>query len=358
MRALFGQIGRLFWREMLQLFFFTLICFFALFVLIDYSSRAHGLPLKGLQWPLYYGALLVARLDLLVPFGLGIAAIRTVCLATQRYQITAMMASGRSLQSLLAPCVGIGLLFTGLLYCVDVGVWSVSAKNVRRVEDQRVHNKVRREGGQRVHALELDDGSLLLYRAYMASEERLQDVYWVLSMDALYRMDFLDIGKGVTQGQEVSYWQRDTQGQFIETEYASYRSFPSMQLDEALLNQVRTLPIDRSLQELWQTLPSQEGPKTQESSRIEAALYRRLSVPWLCFLACVAPLPFCARFRRLVPVVLIYSVFLALLGFVYVAHHALFILAENGLIPARESLAGTMLVLVLLASARFVRMRP
>lgn len=356
MKALFGQVGRLFFRDILQLFFLLIVCFFSLFVLIDYSSRAYGLPLKGMQWVAYYGALFIHRMDLLIPFGLLISVVRTVCLARERHQITAMLASGRSLQSLLAPCICIGLAFTGLLYAVDLKFWAKSAKGVRRIEDQRLHNKLKREGGERVHSLQLRDGSLILYRTYLPLEEQLLDVYWILSIDALYRMESLHLGKEIA-GKEVSYWQRHTDGQFIEDEMREVWSFPEMKLDEALLNQVRTAPGDRAFGELWRDLPSAGAVRTQEGSRIESALYRRLSTPWLCFLACVAPLPWCVRFRRNIPLAGLYSLFLAALGLLYVAHHALSILADNGLIPARESLFGSILVLVMLALFRFIRMR-
>lgn len=356
MKALVGQIGRLFFRDILQFFFLLILCFFGLFVLIDYSSRAYGLPLKGMQWVSYYGALFIHRMDLLVPFGLLISVVRTVCLARERHQITAMMAAGRSLQSLLAPCICIGILFTGLLYVVDLQFWAQSAKDVRRVEDQRLHNKLKREGGERVHSLHLRDGSLILYRAYLPTEEQLLDVYWILSINALYRMESLHLGEQAI-GNEVSYWQRNQAGQFIEEKMQQVWPFPQMQLDEAILNQVRTLPSDRSLGELWTELPTSGATRTQESSRIESALYRRLSIPWLCFLACIAPLPWCVRFSRHMPLTAMYALFLAALGFLYVAHHALSILADTGLIPARESLLGSIVLLVMLALVRFTRMR-
>lgn len=357
MKGLFGQVGRLFWREILQLFFLLVICFFGLFVLIDYSSRAHGMPLKGMQWLFYYGALFIHRMDLLVPFGLLIAVVRTVCQANERYQITAMMASGISLQRLLSPCLCIGLLFTGLLYGVDVKFWAKSSQGVRQAEDKRLQNKLKREGTQRVHSLVLKDGSLILYRAYLSSEERMLDVYWVQSINALYRMESMHIGEKAVEGTEVSYWERNPEGQFIETQMRSHWIFPEMQLDEALLNQVRVAPIDRSLVDLWRDLPAIDAVKTQESNRIESAWYRRLSMPWLCFLACVGPLPWCVRFRRHMPLMLLYSLFLAALGLLYVVHHALSILADNGLLPAREALLGTILFFVLAALVRFMRMR-
>lgn len=357
MKALFGQVGRLFWREILQLFFLLIFCFFTLFVLIDYSSRAHGLPLKGMQWLVYYGSLFIHRMDLLVPFGLLIAVMRTVCQANERYQLTAMMASGVSLQRLLAPCLCIGLLFTASLYMVDLQFWAKSSQEVRQVEDQRVHNKIKREGKERVHSLALKDGSLILYRAYVPAEERLVDVYWIFSIDTLYRMDSLYLGEHSAEGKEVSYWQRNNEGQFVETDTREVWPFLEVKLDAALLNQVRNSPGDRSLEDLWHDLPVADSVKTQEDTRIETAWYRRLSMPWLCFLACVAPLPWCVRFRRDMPLVLLYSLFLASLGFLYVAYHALSILAENGIVPARESLLGSMLFLVVLALLRFIRMR-
>ena len=356
MKALFGQVGRLFWRDILQLFFLLVFCFFALFVLIDYSSRAHGLPLKGMQWVFYYGALFIHRLDLLVPFGLLIAVVRTVCQAGERNQITAMMASGVSLQRLLSPCLCIGLLFTAALYAIDVQFWAKSAQEVRLAEDRRLHNKLKREGKERVHSLLLKDGSLILYRTYVAAEERLLDVYWVLSIDALYRMESLYLGGEAIHGTEVSYWERDAEGQFLEAEAREAWVFPGMQLDEALLNQVRTPPIDRSLEDLWRDLPVGER-RTQESHRVESAWYTRVSLPWLCFLACVFPLPWCVRFRRDMPLMLLYSLFLAGLGFLYVVHHALAILADNGILPAKETLFGTILFLVVLALWRYGRMR-
>lgn len=357
MKALFGQISRLFWREILQLFFLLIVCFFTLFVLIDYSSRAHGLPLKGTQWVIYYGSLFIHRMDLLVPFGLLIAVMRTVCLANQRYQLTAMMASGMSLQRLLAPCLFIGLLFTAALYVVDLQFWAKSAQGVRQIEDQRLHNKIKREGKERVHSLALKDGSLILYRAYLPTEDRLIDVYWVLSIDALYRMESLLLSQHSAEGREVSYWQRNNAGQFVETDRREIWPFLEIKLDEGLLNQVRSSPIERSLEDLWNNLPLADSIKTQEETRIETAWYRRISMPWLCFLACIFPLPWCVRFRRDMPLVLLYSLFLAALGFIYVTYHALSILAENGLLPARESLFGSMLVLVALSLIRFLRMR-
>jgi lipopolysaccharide export system permease protein len=83
-------------------------------VLIDYASHTSALPHHQTQVKLkelarYYLFTFSSRAEILIPFALLIALIKTLCTLNTRNELIALMASGIKLQTLVRPFFYVGL---------------------------------------------------------------------------------------------------------------------------------------------------------------------------------------------------------------------------------------------------------
>src|SRR5262245_5420866 len=76
--------GRYFVKETLKVLILFIVCFYGLYVLIDFSSHAtsyhhHHIRFRLSELTSYYLSDFVKRLDVLLPFALLISTIKTLC---------------------------------------------------------------------------------------------------------------------------------------------------------------------------------------------------------------------------------------------------------------------------------------
>ena len=111
---------RYFISETLKTFFLFLFCFYGLYVLIDYATHASSFRHYGnyswLDIAYYYLYELVQRANVIVPFAILLAVIRTLCNLNVHHELVALLAGGIRIHSLLRPFLLVGLFFTALLY--------------------------------------------------------------------------------------------------------------------------------------------------------------------------------------------------------------------------------------------------
>lgn len=350
-------MDRYFIFETLRTFLLVLVCFFALFVLIDYTSRSSSLHLNGAEIAVYYSHLFVRRVEILAPFALLVAVVRIVCQANSRYELAAMMACGISLRRLLRPIAAIGLGLTLLLFLNSEFLVPDSMLSLRRVEDAYAQKSHQKKKNTAVNSLVLSDGSRLIYKSYDSSQEQFLDLYWFRSLDDIYRMKALLIRRLPPLGYFVERFERNDRGQLLLKDTASEQELKQMSFDEPALNEALTPPSDRSLRALWQKLPSEAKPLSNEEAQVQGAFYRKLVMPWLAFLACIGAVPFCARFRRPVPAFMLYCACLTGILMIYLWISAASILAQSQVLAPIWGLALPMSALVIYAGILWTRMR-
>src|SRR5436190_24088446 len=108
---------RYFLKQMLKVFFLFLFCFYGLYVVVDYASHTSALPHHQTQVPgqeliRYYLFVFASRAEILIPFALLIAVIKTLITLNTHQELVALLASGVRLKTLMRPFILMGLVCT------------------------------------------------------------------------------------------------------------------------------------------------------------------------------------------------------------------------------------------------------
>lgn len=348
-------LDRYFLAEVLRIFFLFVICFFALFVLIDYTSRGNNLHLNLSEMAEYYLYLLIRRVEILFPFALLVATIRTVCQANARSQLAALLAGGIPYRRIFLPLLFLGFTMVLLLYANNEFLLPGSMQIVRQVEESVALKNATFEEHQVVHSLTLNDESRYLYRAYDSIQERFLDGYWIRTLDDIYRIKSLSLHSIPATGYFVEHLERVADGTLLVTETFETLSLKGFIVDKTALNEVLMPPSDRPLLSLWRHLLPQSQMMTVEQAHVHGAFYRKLTMPWLGLLAALGPIPFCARFRRQIPIFYIYCVSLFAIAATYMWISAGTILVQAQVFSAFWVLFVPMALFVLGTILRFFR---
>lgn len=329
---------RYFLKELAKGFFLFLGAFWFLYVLIDYSSHAKAfsqsqIPLQ--EAAIFYGCMFVRRIDLVVPFGLLLATMRTLISLNLNNELVAMLAGGISIKRLTRPFLLTGLFCTALMYLSEEFLLPPSQLTFRTLEDQYLKKgqHKRRLQEQEFYDLILQDGSTLLYQSFNTVEGRFFDVSWVKSIDEIYRIKFLYLKGESFEGHFVDRISRDPQGGLELQESWEQRSFPEISMDAETLNQVITGPKDQSLSKLWQQVSQAHSPLSDHQAAVATYLHYKLAIPWLCLLVVLGPTPFCVQYSRNLPTFFIYA--LSIIGLVtfYLIMDTTIILGKHQVVP-------------------------
>lgn len=304
---------RYFLREMVKTTLFFLLCFFAMYVVIDYASHSATFQRNAgwLLWQgiaLYYLCELVQRLEILLPLALLIATVRTLCTLNVHHELIALMSSGIGLKRLLQPFLWVGLFCTALLYLNVEYLQPIALKELKQMNAQSSRHKVEARQTLSAQHLMLKDGSTLIYQNYDADAQQFFDVYWIRSMDDIYRIQSLTPGTEVAIGSNIDHLTRDSDGNLKTTEFIAQAELPALQFHKRSLFVTGSTPEEQSLSKLWHQLPQiDKMPKTDQESLLIASFYQKLLMPWLCLLAIIGPAPYCLRITRTLPVFFIYA---------------------------------------------------
>lgn len=302
---------RYFLKEMAKFFFLFLFCFYGLYVLIDYASHTSALPhhhtsIKQQEMIRYYVFIFASRAEILIPFALLIALIKTLCSLNSSRELVALLAGGFKLSVLLRPFLLIGLFFTFLLFLNEQFLLPDALKKLRHIEDSNKHQRSRNKLAMAVRHLVLEDGSLLLFQSYDTAQERFFDVYWIESIDRIYRIKYLYPYTSTVTGYFVDQLIRQPSGELAHQESFDKLYFNTIRFNQEVLQSTLIEADALSLSDLWQQLPSNQEDLSEKESKIRTAFYWKLVIPWLCLLAILAPIPFCLSFSRTLPVFFIY----------------------------------------------------
>lgn len=302
---------RYFLKELAKVFCLFLCCFYGLYVIIDYASHTSGLPGHHMQvsWKdllLYYGYIFIGRAEILIPLALLIAVVKTLCTLNVRNELIALMASGIKLKVLLRPFLFVGLLFVAALYLNEQFLLPSALTTLQRIEDATKNAKRQKNQITSVQNVMLEDGSVMLYQSYDTAKLHFFDVYWIRSIDDIYRMKTLAPNSEAPIGRFVDHLRRDPSGQLARVEAFEMKAFPEMRFNPERLQETLTNPDLLSIVKLWHQLPEASETYSEKESQTLTAFYWKMGIPWLCLLAAIGPMPFCVRFSRQLPIFFIY----------------------------------------------------
>lgn len=325
---------RYFLRETLKVFLFFLFGFYGLYVLIDYSNHSHSFQnykFSFLDIGSFYAYEFITRMDVLVPFAILIACIKTMSSLNRNNELIALMASGIKLKRLLLPFVVLGLLLTTLLY-FNTEILQPNALKYRKHLDQtRTKVKQKKKNRTAIQQLALGDETSLIFQDYDEGSDVFYDVYWVRSIDDIYRMEYL-LPTEIPVGRGIEHLQRDKDGVLAVTETYKEKLFPEMHFNQKQLLDSVTPPSALSLSSLKDKLPARGQMLSEKEAQTLTTFYYKLAMPWLCLLAVIAAAPFCTRFSRTLPLFFIYALSLFGLFAFYLVMDAAVVLAERQII--------------------------
>jgi lipopolysaccharide export system permease protein len=295
----------------LQMFFLFLICFYGIYVLVDYASQTstasgHPMHIQWMQVIRYYFYVFASRAEILIPLALLIAFIYTTTSLNVHRELVAFMASGFPLKKLMRPFVAIALACVFLMYANEQFILPHAMAKLRHMEGQSKHKRKRNLPEIVVHQTQLQDGSLLIYQEYDTQKEQFFDVYWIQSMDSIYRMKTLSFSPPkIPTGFFVDHITRNANGELMQNASYPEFAFPDIAFQRdisAVLLEPETFSLSNLAKEAKQITTGWD----EKESKIMTTMYWKMIIPWLCLLAVLAPAPFCTQFSRLLPVFFIY----------------------------------------------------
>jgi len=328
---------RYFFRQFFSLFALFLFSFYALYVLIDYSTHA-GSFLSYLSWPqlfLYYLWEFSLRLEVLLPFAILVAVIRTLTSLNQHNELIALLAGGVKMQRLLRPFLLLGLFFTLCLYANSQFILP------RSVAVLRSYKELGRNGLEEtaVKHLVLEDESKILYQSFNSLDRRFFDAYWIRSKDDLYRIKFLSPTEP-PEGRFVDHITRNEEGELVLESSSRDQIFPEMRFRRERLMETLADPRELSLAALINKRPKKESAACNEREcQINTLFYYKLIMPWLSLIAVIGPAPLCILYSRTLPQFAIYAGCTFALVVLYLLFKSGVILGERGIASPLYSIA-------------------
>lgn len=329
-----------------KLSFSVLFTLFGLYALIDYTSRTSSLCLPFSDLGSYYLYTFISRLDILAPFALLIAVITTLCQSNLKQELVAMQAAGISFTQLLSPFIWLGLFVTASIYLSTQFLVPLSMSWIMQAEDIRIL-----QSHQNVHKMSLRDGSRLLYLHYDRIHGHFIKSYWIRSLDDIYRIQILKIESKPAVGYTVEHLKRDRNGALIPSSYHEEIELPLAFYAEEIV-ETTTLPSERSLTQLWVKL-FKRHLSGYERAQVEASLYKKLVMPWLCFIALIGPIPYCIRYKRPLKIFQVFAGSLLALFLLFVLLSVGFTFTQNQLLPPFFALLLPTMAAVFIVSWRF-----
>lgn len=348
-------------KEFLSFFLFFLLCFYGLYVLIDYAGHAQTFySSKNFSWDSffrYYGAMFLVRAEILVPVGLLLAFLKTILRFNRQGEMVAFLAGGLSVHRLLRPLFLCGWAALLLLYMNEEWWLPVAGQKVSHIEESGKKNRKKRAfSATTVESVGFKDGSLLFYLAYDPVSHALSDVFWIDSLEDVYHMQSLFPWRNPPKAILVDHFVRSASGELLFQGRWEERSFPEIPFQKDRLQSTLLDPDMQPLSSLWEQFKS---PMFEEASdrrgRLESAFAWKMLIPWFCLLALLLPAPACLRFSRQLPLFLLYARPLFTLLALYLFLDALKTVTSRQILPPVPTLVVPLMMSLLWTWMRYRR---
>jgi len=323
---------RYFFKELLKAFFLFLGCFFFMYALFDYSAHMQYFIVNKRVEPallaIYYSNYFIKYSYLLIPLALMIATIKVLSTLNLRGELVALQASGLRLRLLLRPFFFLAALCTLFNYLSTELLFPNSLSYLEQFRKTHFHRKLDKKK-KGVHVLYLKDQSKLVYQNFDSGKNAFFDVYWIRSLNDMWRIKHLSSDPKNPTGQFVDHLERNKEGGLEKT--ASYDSY---RFDELKWNRSMTekglIPIEnRKISELFKICFSKKTHSSYARSQALSNFLFKCAMPFIPFLVVIAAAPYCVRYSRNIRLFFTYAI--ALFGFVaiYALLDAAVILGEN-----------------------------
>lgn len=303
---------RYFLREWFRVFFFVLICFFGLFVLIDYaynirSTVSHPELRNWYQLGEYYFCIFFMNLEVILPFSILIATVKTLSQLNASNEITALRVSGMKIKEILRPFLLTAFFFMGILYVNEELFYPIAAQKLHQYQEFRTSLRKKAKNEKELKKIILDSNAILLYQTFLPQEKKFLHVYWMPSIDEFYKIEELYIAPTGSEGYGIDTFQRDANGNILLIgSKQPQKIFPEIQLEAKRLQTYLQDPDDLSMSVLWEKNAKLKGGRDSEA-KIQTAFFWKILIPLLCLLAMIGVIPLCIKHSRNIPIFFIYT---------------------------------------------------
>lgn len=339
------------YQELLKTFFLFLISFYLLYVLMDYSihaqhfSNSDGFSLFALST--YYLCHFSKRLEILLPLAFLVSFLKVLMQMNQKNELIALFTSGLTKKSFLKPFYYIASLlsltiFINFEYFVPKSLDYLETFESLNFKD----NHLEKLETPSSYFLSLKDGGQIFFQRYLVKEKVFEDVYYMRSLDDLFRIKRLDTSSYPYIGYEVEHFQREEGNNLELIQIEKCIAFENMQVDFAFRKK-GILPYEhRPFSDLY-LISLKNGCPKEELPLAKTHFYFKLFTPFIPLLLLFIITPFCLSFSRRAPIFLLYS--LSLFGFIafFILLDAAIILGENKVLPPLLALSSPFLIALL-----------
>lgn len=339
-----------------------LLIFYGLYVLIDYASHLSGvnyhhskLGIKELL--VHYSSEFSERADILIPFALLIGTIHTLSQLNIHSELVALLAGGFSLHRLLRPFILTGLVAVLLLYLNNEVILPRALKNISHLDMKYAKQKSKASGNTIANHIRLENGSILVYREFDPESKQFTEVYFIPSLDEVWRIEVLDPFSNPPRGFSADHFVSE-QGTLRYKDSKATALFPELYFDEKKLSETLALPRELPLSTLIKEAPDESTAlENEKAAKSLTALYQKLALPWLALLAVIGPAPFCLKFSRQLPTFMIFTLGIFGLVGIYLVMDAAIILGERQVISPSLAIFAPMGFFFSIFLYRYIRIR-
>lgn len=345
---------RFLFKESLYVFLFFTFGFYFLYVLIDYSVHAKSFTqhhFTFLDICYYYGCHLSKRAQIILPFALLLATLKTLTSLNIKRELIALLSGGIPLHHILKPILLLALLVTSLLYFNTEAILPISESSLQRIEESASDIKESEPTLSNIRSISMKDGSTLVFQNYDLQEQRFFDAFWIQDSDTLYRIKYFYPYEKVPRGEYVDLLKRNKEGRFFLLKSFEKHIFPQIHIEAEAKVENTPIPMNQSLSFLFASLYANK----RQQGEIQAALTYKLLMPLLCFFVVLIPAPYCLQFGRNIPLFFIFAITIfGFVAFITIIGAAL-VVAENGVLHPMWTLLGPFITLLFLTYYNLTR---
>lgn len=297
-------------KKIFVMFSLCLFGFYALYVLINYSSHSssfHHYHLSFRDIISYYLYNFITQVDILVPFAFLIACTHTLCSLNAHNELTALLMAGVTKKRVLAPFFFCALVLILFLYASAEFASPLAAQHYRQYEQLRASSKHSKRNHPYIQQIALADGSSVIFQNYNSLTKSFEDAYWIKSIDDIYRIGVLEPTNTAAIGTDIEHLKRDDAGNLVVAEKFTTKVLPDLVFNKKSLQETVTDPDGFALSALHEKGSGSEALNSEKDARLLTTYYRKLALPLACFLALLIPIPLCMQFTRVLPTFLIYA---------------------------------------------------
>lgn len=323
-------------RELFKIFSLFLCCFFFLYALVDYSLHMQDFIVdKQIQIShviTYYLFQFIKRADVLLPLALLVATLKTLFTINTHGELIALESSGLPRKKILRPFFLLGGLC--VLFNLASSEFFLPSSLNHLDKFRRENFKHSRHGNRKepVHILPLKDRSKIIYQTEDKEKKLYLDVFWVRSMDDIWRMSALSTDSEYPIGSFVDHLQRNPSGNMEKVESFDQYRFSKFRLEPDPTGKGYTPLENRKLSGLLRMLFQKNTTTAYEYPQVLTHFLFKITMPFLSLLVIAAGAPFCLKHSRNLPIFFTYAI--ALFSFVgfFTLMDAAMILGENHII--------------------------